>query len=296
MRISRALLIAAGLVVASLSLPSDAQTYHGKGVPYDSATGFGAMGNNATANSPNLPSDWGPPWGYTLTIQQKWAGIDMSTLTGLGSIITFNTYDQPFNPPQHQYIADFASYSEVPTTSVGSIYDFWGFNTDRSYEGKGFLTEMDSFVAGDFFNGSGGGSHLRGFKSVPFQNTGTTMNDVVGFYARPDTGGTAGFTAGFEADAPSGDTATTNYGLYVHDQTGSGSATNYNIYSAGNGANWLNSGVQFGKITDPGTAPGAAKLALRVVAGTNAGTCKIIAYAGTSTTPVTIADNVGSGC
>jgi hypothetical protein len=43
-------------------------------------------------------------------------------------------------------------------------------------------------------------------------------------------------------------------------------------------------------------APGTGKLTLEVVAGTTSGTCKIIAYAGTSTTPVTIVDNVGSGC
>lgn len=50
------------------------------------------------------------------------------------------------------------------------------------------------------------------------------------------------------------------------------------------------------KISDPGTAPGAALVKIIAVAGTNAGSCKLVAYAGTSTTPVTIVDNVGSGC
>ena len=50
------------------------------------------------------------------------------------------------------------------------------------------------------------------------------------------------------------------------------------------------------KITDPATAPGAGEFKVTVVAGTTAGTCKLIARAGTSTTPVTIIDNVGSGC
>ncbi len=45
-----------------------------------------------------------------------------------------------------------------------------------------------------------------------------------------------------------------------------------------------------------GLAPGVGNLKIGVVAGTNTGTCKIIAYAGTSTTPVTIVDNVGGGC
>jgi hypothetical protein len=50
------------------------------------------------------------------------------------------------------------------------------------------------------------------------------------------------------------------------------------------------------KITAAGTAPGAGFLKIEAVAGTSGGTCKIIAYAGTSTTPVTIVDNVGAGC
>ena len=49
------------------------------------------------------------------------------------------------------------------------------------------------------------------------------------------------------------------------------------------------------KMTASGTAPGAAGLKLEVVCGTNAGTAKIIAYAGTSTTATTVLDNIGSG-
>jgi len=49
------------------------------------------------------------------------------------------------------------------------------------------------------------------------------------------------------------------------------------------------------KITASGTAPGAAGAKLSIVCGTNAGTAKIIAYAGTSTTAVTVLDNIGAG-
>lgn len=52
----------------------------------------------------------------------------------------------------------------------------------------------------------------------------------------------------------------------------------------------------FAKIGASGSAPGAGFVKIAAVAGTNAGSCKIIAYAGTSTTPVTILDNIGSGC
>ena len=44
------------------------------------------------------------------------------------------------------------------------------------------------------------------------------------------------------------------------------------------------------------TAPGAGKADLRWLAGTNMGTCKLVANAGTSATEVTIIDNVGNGC
>lgn len=50
------------------------------------------------------------------------------------------------------------------------------------------------------------------------------------------------------------------------------------------------------KISASGTAPGAGFGKMEWVAGTTAGTCKLIAYAGTSTTPTTIIDNVGGGC
>jgi len=63
----------------------------------------------------------------------------------------------------------------------------------------------------------------------------------------------------------------------------------------------LATGVPFGgigmaKATDPASAPGAGFVKMMWVAGTNAGTCKLIAYAGTSTTPGVILDNVGAGC
>lgn len=49
------------------------------------------------------------------------------------------------------------------------------------------------------------------------------------------------------------------------------------------------------KITTGGAAPGAAGARLEVVCGTNAGTAKLQMFAGTSTTPVTVVDNVGAG-
>jgi hypothetical protein len=50
------------------------------------------------------------------------------------------------------------------------------------------------------------------------------------------------------------------------------------------------------KETDAAAAPGAGYAVLKWVAGTNAGSCKLISYAGTSATPSTVIDNVGTGC
>jgi hypothetical protein len=49
------------------------------------------------------------------------------------------------------------------------------------------------------------------------------------------------------------------------------------------------------KITASGTAPGTGLAKFAVVAGTTAGTAKLIMYAGSSGTPVTVIDNVGAG-
>lgn len=54
-------------------------------------------------------------------------------------------------------------------------------------------------------------------------------------------------------------------------------------------------GIGAAKVTAAAVAPGAGFAKLAFVAGTNAGTGKLVAYCGTSTTPVTIMDNIGAG-
>jgi len=56
-----------------------------------------------------------------------------------------------------------------------------------------------------------------------------------------------------------------------------------------------NGEVTLGRTTAAASAPGAANGRLRFVCGTTAGTAKLVAYAGTSATPVTITDNIGAG-
>ncbi len=49
------------------------------------------------------------------------------------------------------------------------------------------------------------------------------------------------------------------------------------------------------KISASGSAPGTGFAKMEWVCGTSSGTAKLIAYAGTSTMPATVVDNVGSG-
>lgn len=58
----------------------------------------------------------------------------------------------------------------------------------------------------------------------------------------------------------------------------------------------LNGDLALQKTANSATAPGAGFLKLESLAGTTGGTCKVVAYAGTSTTPIVLIDNVGSGC
>ncbi len=51
----------------------------------------------------------------------------------------------------------------------------------------------------------------------------------------------------------------------------------------------------YAKVTGAATAPTAGNCTLRLEAGTNSGTGKLVAYCGTSSTGVIIADNVGAG-
>lgn len=63
-----------------------------------------------------------------------------------------------------------------------------------------------------------------------------------------------------------------------------------------NGLLQINTRYQMAKTAAFGAAPGAGLARFEVVTGTTGGSCKLQVYAGTSATPVTIIDNVGSGC
>ena len=72
--------------------------------------------------------------------------------------------------------------------------------------------------------------------------------------------------------------------------------TNAQRFNLGQGNTALAAGrLAMGRDAAAAFAPGAGYGLLRWETGTNAGTLKLVAYAGTSTTGVTVVDNVGGG-
>lgn len=61
----------------------------------------------------------------------------------------------------------------------------------------------------------------------------------------------------------------------------------------GGGTVLYNNPLLLPKTVAAGVGPGAGLASIQAVAGTNPGTCKIIIYAGTSATPITLIDNIG---
>ena len=127
--------------------------------------------------------------------------------------------------------------------------------------------------------------------------------------ALDNQGGAVGWTDGLSFGRSGGAFPVTAAGTLIYGEAAGGAG-----FTVANGVDWhlgtftgntwndghfqLTGGGQLvqAKITDPNTAPGAGRMQFTVEAGTNAGTCKIVARAGTSATPVTIVDNVGAGC
>lgn len=80
------------------------------------------------------------------------------------------------------------------------------------------------------------------------------------------------------------------------DVAGSGLVSgSFSIGAQANGLTLTSGAFGLTKITPSASAPGAAGAKLEVVCGTNTGTAKLIMYAGTSATAITIVDNVGTG-
>lgn len=100
--------------------------------------------------------------------------------------------------------------------------------------------------------------------------------------------------------------AASNYGFFGNIPAAAG---RWNFYAGGTAQNYFAGPLSLGstaltvpagalgmaKITASASAPGATGGKIELVCGTNAGTAKLVVYAGTSGTAVTITDNIGTG-
>lgn len=127
--------------------------------------------------------------------------------------------------------------------------------------------------------------------------------------ALDNQGGAVGWTDGLSFGRSGGAFPVTAAGTLIYGEAAGGAG-----FTVANGVDWhlgtftgnswndghfaMTGGGQLvmSKITDPNTAPGAGKAQFTLEPGTTSGTCKLVVRAGTSATPVTIADNIGAGC
>ena len=126
----------------------------------------------------------------------------------------------------------------------------------------------------------------------------TTSTDSV----RVGSGNVIGFSSSADVGAAGSDTGYSRGGAGIHAfGTGAAGSVAGQLHagmlqaSLGTALTLTQGAIGRSKMTASGSAPGATGAKFEVVAGTNAGTAKLIMYAGTSTTATTIIDNVGSG-
>lgn len=177
-------------------------------------------------------------------------------------------------------------------TATTSTHGLWGVVAGTNTSGT--QSVLAAMRADATFNGNGGTSNITtGLRTLATNTIGTT-GELSGIYVAPNSvaGGTVNRNAGINIEAQTGGTAV--YGLYSKHTANHLLAGNLQIGSTTQ-LTLTQGAVGLAKITASASAPGASGSKLEVVCGTNAGTAKLIMYAGTSGTAVTVLDNVGAG-
>lgn len=217
----------------------------------------------------------------------------------IGDVFTVNADGGPVT---HMY--GIAPSIEQSAGAAGDVADFLGRdimdNGGTRTEFSGFKSVVNAGTGKWAFYGAGTAASLfggtlqtQGFISAD-GTTGTTGNGFKNGLCVTASGacvGGAAFPAGTTtADEQCWASAST-FGVCAN-TTISGRATEGSATLTADVVNpFINA-----KNTQTATAPGAGKADLRWIAGTIAGTCKLVANAGTSATEVTIVDSVGGGC
>lgn len=185
----------------------------------------------------------------------------------------------------------------------------------HNYDGE-YVQASGTGMANDSVNSfqeidAGSVAELIGFKNfATFSGLASSSGDVKGASVAFAMGGTSSVTGnwtGYEAADPTGAALGNLTGNFAGFRSLLNVGANrWAFYGAGTAASYFGGQIQdvtdianpflLGKTTQSAAAPGAGKADLRWLAGTNTGTCKLVANAGTSATEVTIIDNVGGGC
>jgi hypothetical protein len=203
----------------------------------------------------------------------------------------------------------------VPSSSSTNVAAIDAFTSSATYSGTAIAAlAQGSFAFVQNKSASGTITAAQALQAAITNNNGGTITTADGIQIKQPKGGASSVWTtinGIEIQNqnPSGTNTVTNppIALLIDSQTGSGA---YAIQQNGSGINAFAGRSTFGsataaagqsgdvaqiKETDAAAAPGAGYAVLKWVAGSGT-SCNLIAYAGTSATPVTIASTVGSGC
>lgn len=236
--------------------------------------------------APGQGTSGGPSYGIHLTSQInslwnfQWHGGQIADLNGSTNNIALFQVDG----------------GATKGVSVDGAYWEFGSGTSQQSTGSGIIINnaQDVNITNGVFQPNNNSIQLTNMVLISGGTTNPTHVHIQGRYLGSGSGGGSfvnaiNNTAETNTQTISG--TTTSSLDYNYTSTGSASHFTFDGAAPLSLAGWLTSKLG----GNPG-APGAASCIMSVVAGTNAGSCKLQATCGTSGTPVTIIDNVGSGC
>jgi len=275
---------------------------------FNNITGYSAAGATGTTST-NLVFSASPTFSGTVTLPDSgtWGsgGINGSAIGGTtraaGAFTTLaangtanftGTFQVNSNTITWPAAAISVARIDAGQTFIGNQV-FQASGASGSNSAMNFIANLTttSFVSDNLINDTGAGTAVYQIRNSV--GAGTTLVNVANTTLLANTGG--GLYLGSESSSTNvvlfagGTVTATNSALSI-----SGSGQQVTIGSATPAAGQRGDLSQI-KETDAAAAPGAGYAVLKWVAG-SAGSCNLIAYAGTSTTPVTIASTVGSGC
>jgi hypothetical protein len=223
-------------------------------------------------------------WGVATIVSDNPSIVNTGMTSGTGKYL-YNEFDLNITSPNTRGAGLQVGGTALPTSvtldvNAVAINKLWG----SGGAGTGSALFSNGFIAADACCAIGATIGARALSG----------DNVAGMPVYFNYRGSSGTLQNVSLNS-AGNVSGTGY-LALGGTSGATFAALTGLEAGGVGATVLPGDVAMAKGSNAATAPGTGYLKLEVVAGTNPGTCKLIAYAGTSTTPTTIADNIGSGC